>query len=208
MSRAQNIWQRYRQLPRAGRWAVGAAVLIVLGLLWRDYVLAQTVRWNEAGDKLVADVAEATGVDVRIKGVDALQDSIRALGELERPQEESEAEAAITAAINDVLKRHIVSDDSFNYRGPGKLARGTLSNVLRPGQEAQRVTVDLRFDATPEAAIDIIAELEASPRIEAVSSVHLTKQTSGRKVKVDLTVESWIVSASRRPRRGGPGGGL
>jgi len=102
-----------------------------------------------------------------------------------------------------VLKRHRVSDDSFNYRGPEKLPRGTLSKILRTSQRAERITGDLRFDAAPTEAIAIIAELEATPTIEAVSDVRMTLQGGRQKVRVDLTVESWIISSERRSRRVG-----
>ncbi|MHC4306938.1 MAG: hypothetical protein ACYSW2_21040, partial [Planctomycetota bacterium] len=106
-------------------------------------------------------------------------------------------------AVNEVLKQHRVSDDSFNYRGPEKLPRGTLAQILRSGQRVERVTGDLRFDASPTEAIAIIAELESSPTIEAVSDVRMTLQGGRQKVRVDLTVESWIVSSERRSRRMG-----
>ena len=67
----------------------------------------------------------------------------------------------------------------------------------------ERITGDLRFDASPTEAIAIIAELEASPTIEAVSDVRMTLQGGRQKVRVDLTVESWIVSSGRRSRRVG-----
>ena len=94
-------------------------------------------------------------------------------------------------------------DDSFNYRGPEKLPRGTLSEILRTSQREERITGDLRFDAAPTEAIAIIAELEATPTIEAVSDVRMTLQGGRQKVRVDLTVESWIVSSERRSRRVG-----
>ncbi|MCZ6494322.1 MAG: hypothetical protein O6933_09610, partial [Planctomycetota bacterium] len=64
-------------------------------------------------------------------------------------------------------------------------------------------TGDFRFDAAPDEAIAIIAELESSPMIEAISSVRITRVSGTRKVTVDLTVEAWIVSAEPRRRMGG-----
>ena len=66
-----------------------------------------------------------------------------------------------------------------------------------------RITGDLRFDASPQEATAIIAELEASPKIEAVSRVRLTRQGGRPKVTVDLSVESWIIATKRQGRRGG-----
>ena len=64
-------------------------------------------------------------------------------------------------------------------------------------------TGDLRFDATPAIAAKVIAALETSPDIDAISSLRMTRQPGPRRVTVVLTVESWIVSAERRARGGG-----
>jgi hypothetical protein len=203
MTSTQNLWQRYTRLPRAGQWAIVAGIGVALFMIWNDYVLSWAAAWNEQADELLADAREAAGGERRASRVDGLRNTIQGLGPVQRPGAESQAELALNDAVNNVLKRHTVSRDSFNYRGPTKLPRGTLSRILRPGQQVERITGDLRFDATPEAAIAIIGELEASPTIEAVSDVRITKQSGPRKVTVDLTVESWIVSLKRRPRRVG-----
>ncbi|MHC4082222.1 MAG: hypothetical protein ACYS15_14915 [Planctomycetota bacterium] len=203
MTNAQTIWQRYRRLPRAGQWAIAAGVGVVLLIIWNDYVLSQAADWNEQADELLADAREAAGGERRLARMNGLRNTIQGLGPLERPGAESQAELALNDAVNEVLKQHRVSDDSFNYRGPEKLPRGTLAQILRSGQRVERVTGDLRFDASPTEAIAIIAELESSPTIEAVSDVRMTLQGGRQKVRVDLTVESWIVSSERRSRRMG-----
>jgi hypothetical protein len=203
MTSTQTIWQRYRRLPRAGQWAVAAVLGGVLLIVWNDYVLSLAADWNEQADELLADAREAAGGERRLSRMNGLRDIIQALGPVQRPGTEAQAELALNDAVNEVLKRHRVSDDSFNYRGPEKLPRGTLSEILRTSQRAERITGDLRFDAAPTEAIAIIAELEASPTIEAVSDVRMTLQGGRQKVRVDLTVESWIVSSERRSRRVG-----
>ncbi|MHC4709371.1 MAG: hypothetical protein ACYTA3_02855 [Planctomycetota bacterium] len=203
MTSTQTIWRRYRRLPRAGQWAVAAALGAVLLIIWTDYVLALAAVWNEQADALLADAREAAGGERRLSRMNGLRNTIQGLGPVQRPGTESQAELALNDAVNEVLKRHRVSDDSFNYRGPEKLPRGTLSEILRTSQRAERITGDLRFDASPTEAIAIIAELEASPTIEAVSDVRMTLQGGRQKVRVDLTVESWIVSSERRSRRVG-----
>jgi hypothetical protein len=203
MTSTQTIWQRYRRLPRAGQWAVVAVLGIALFMIWDYYVLSLAAAWNEQADDLLADAREAAGGERRLSRMNGLRNTIQGLGPVQRPGTESQAELALNDAVNEVLKRHRVSDDSFNYRGPEKLPRGTLSEVLRTSQRAERITGDLRFDASPTEAIAIIAELEASPTIEAVSDVRMTLQGGRQKVRVDLTVESWIVSSERRSRRVG-----
>jgi hypothetical protein len=205
MSTMRNLWQRYRRLPRAGQWAVAALVGIVLFVIWNDLVLAQAAAWNEQADKLLADAREAAGGERRRDRMQGLRNTIRGLGPVQRPGTEAQPDLALNDAVNAILKRHAVSHDSFNYRGPEKLPRGTLAQMLRPGRRVERITGDLRFDASPTEAMAIIAELEASPTIVALSDVRMTLQAGRQKVRVDLTVESWIESSETRRR---PGGGV
>jgi len=126
MTSTQTIWQRYRRLPRAGQWAVAAVLGGVLLIVWNDYVLSLAADWNEQADELLADAREAAGGERRLSRMNGLRDIIQALGPVQRPGTEAQAELALNDAVNEVLKRHRVSDDSFNYRGPEKLPRGTL----------------------------------------------------------------------------------
>jgi hypothetical protein len=203
MTSTRNLWQRYRQLPRAGQWVIGAAAGIALFMIWNDYVMSWAAGWNEQADELLADAREAAGGDRRLSRMDGLRNTIQGLGPVQRPGVEAKAELALNDAVNEILKRHTVSHDSFNYRGPEKLPRGTLSQILRTDQRVERITGDLRFDASPAEAIAIIAELEASPTIVAVSEVRMALQGGRQKVRVDLTVESWVASSETRRRRGG-----
>ena len=200
MTDTQAIWQTFRRLPRAAQWAVGGAAVVVVALIWQDYVLKFTDDLNQEADRLLAQVSEVAASGQRLKNLQAVKDVARGLGEVEKPGRERDAEAALNDAVNQVLKRHTVSRDSYNYRGPSQLRRGTLARIIPPGQQVERITGDLRFDATPHAAVAIIAQLEKSPRIEAVSNVRLTKE-SGQKVSVDLTIEAWVVSPKRRTTR-------
>jgi hypothetical protein len=203
MTTTRNLWHRYRQLPRAGQWAIAATVAVALILIWTDHVMVWATAWNEQADELLNDARDAAGGERRVSRVDGLRNTIQGLGPVQRPGQEAQAEMALNDAVNEVLKRHTVSRDSFNYRGPTKLPRGTLSRVIRSGDHVEQITGDLRFDSTPEAAIAIIAELESSPALEAVSDVRIMKQAGSHKVTVDLTVASWIVSRERRSRRVG-----
>lgn len=200
---AQTIWDRFRGLPRAGRWAVAAALAVALFLLWDAGIRPLTESWNDRADQVLANAGEAGNSRRRLQQLRETKEPILALGAVERPGGESEGNRDLHAVVNNVLKRRKVSRDSFNYRGASKLPRGTLQKVIHPKKRLERITGDLRFDATPEEALAIIADLEGSPEIEAISSVRITRQAGPRKVTVDLTVEAWIESFERPSRRTG-----
>ena len=204
MSRLESIWVRYRGLPSTMRWSIAAGVVAVVFLLWNDYIVRMTDEWNQRSEQMLASVDEAAGDTQRLQSLRVLRPVVLGLGPIDAPADESTAEKRLNTAINEVLRNHTVSQDSYSYRGPNKLRRGTLSRVIAPGKQVERITGDLRFDATPGVAAKIIAELEASPDIDAISSFRMTRQPGPRKVTVDLTVEAWIVTAQRRGRGGSP----
>lgn len=203
MSAVLHAWERFRALPRAARWAISAGVVAIAMLVYADYVVALTVRWNERSEELLVNLSRASGGEGRLGRLDTLRDVVRAVGPVQKPRRDAEAENAFNDIVSGVLKKHPVTRDSFSYRGASKLQGGLLARVT--GRDVQKITGDLRFDATQEDAIAIISGLEDSPEIEAVTNLRLTRQANAKnKVTVDLTVEAWIESGTSRLRPGGP----
>ncbi len=200
MRRVESIWAAYRRAPKTVQWSIGAAVVAVLFLVWNDFVVRLTDEWDLRAQRMLANVDRVAGDTQRLQSLGRLRPVVLGLGPLDEPGSESDAEKRLNMAINEVLKEHTVLKDSFNYRGPSKLRRGTLSRVIAPGQQVEHITGDLRFDATPETAAKVIAQLEASADIDAISSLRMTRQAGPRRVTVVLTVEAWIVTAERRAR--------
>ncbi len=200
MTRAESIWSSYRRLSTTVQWSIAAAVVGVLFLVWNDYVVQLTDNWDRRAERMLASVEKAAGDTQRLQSLRRLRPVVLGLGPVDKPGSESDAEKRLNAAINDVLKEHAVLQDSFNYRGPSKLRRGTLSRVIAPDQHVEHITGDLRFDATPAVAAAIISALETSPDIDAISTLRMTRQPGPRRVTVVLTVETWILSAERHGR--------
>ena len=202
MRSAESIWTAYRRLSTPVQWSIGAAVFAVLFLVWNDYVVQLTDTWDGRAERMLANVDKAAGDSQRLQSLRQLRPVVLGVGPVDEPGSESDAEKRLNIAINEILKEHSVVHDSFSYRGPSKLRRGTLSRVIAPGQQVEHITGDLRFDATPGTAAAIISALEASADIDAISSLRMTLQPGPRRVTVVLTVETWIVSAERRARGG------
>ena len=203
MNRLETAWHSFRQLPRAAQWALAGVLGMLLFMVYDDHILRVAGNWNRAAEEMMAKVEHAAGGDRRLQSLRVLRHAVLGLGTVEAPGREAAAENGLNDVINEVLKGHTVSADSFDYRGPSKMRRGTLSRVLSPGEQVERISGELRFEATPQQAMEIIAELESSRWIDAISTLRMTRLAGPRKVKVDLTVEAWIVSAQRRARVGG-----
>lgn len=190
---------RFRALPRAGQWASIAGVGILGFLLW-DATISQWARdIDDSADIMLANVAQIReGAKVR-DDFERLGEVIVALGPAEKPDTQAEGAAKLNRVVNDVLKRHSVSNQSFDMRLRGKLPPAALAGITQ-GNRLDRLVGDLKFTATPAEALAVIAELESSPEIESINMVRITKDAA-QKVKVNLTVESWVISTDTKVSR-------
>ena len=202
MSSEQTRWQRFRRLPRALQWAVYAAVGMGGFVVVNDHVWKQAAEWRRQADSIQADLQDVhDGRSIADKLL-KMQDTIVAHGPVSIPDSD-DAEAgsdAFNATVTAVLKAHSVRNDSFDRRDLSKLKLDHASFVPA-GQEAHYISGDLRFEASPDEAVAVIAELESSPDIEAVTSVRMTRPGSARRVKVQVTLEAWVLTASKSSKR-------
>ena len=205
MSVTETIWQRFRSYPRAMQWALLAAVGIAGFLLWDQFVWSQAATWNDQADRILARVDEVVKTNERRRQIRSLENPIRAIGAVERPGSQAQAGPTLTRTVNDILHKHGASKDNFSQRTPAKLKRGLLAEIVGPNGRLERLTADLRFNAAPEAATAIIADLESRPEIEAISSLRITRHGGVARVTVDLVLEAWITGGDEPARRsGGP----
>ena len=78
---------------------------------------------------------------------------------------------------------------------------GSLSGIASSGESIEQVIGDIQFDATQEDVLRVISDLESSPWVDAISDIRYTK-LEGRMIRVDLSVEAWVISkTTRRGRR-------
>lgn len=195
----KSTWsQRFAQLPRAARWALVGAV-VILALLFTDYLWKFTDKWNDQADVIRSQVRQAARTNGGLDRIDRMKDLISGVGPVVKPTTEGDANKALTQSVNAILKLHSVSNDDFKIRPPARLPTGTLEKIVQGrNQRVERLTGELRFDASPEHTLAILAGLESSEDIESVSHVRLNKKPGTRKLSVRLTVEAWILSSVAR----------
>ena len=192
----QKTWsQRFNELPRAGKWALVGTVGIIGLLLYFDYILTMAGGWNEDADRIRSQVSQAAVSSTPPFGIERMTDLISGVGPVVGPANEADANAALTQSVNEIIKRHSVSNDDFKIRPPALLPTGTLEKIIKGNeQRVERLTGELRFEASPQHTLAIISELEGSEDIESVSHVRLNKMPGTRKLSVQLRVEAWILS--------------
>ena len=185
-----SLKDRWSELPL--RWKrLLIAVGIVLGfVLYVDWVWPIAERWNAESDRIEAVLDRAEGNRLE-------------LGPIRIPSTEGEGSIALAETVNAAIRNHPVSNFSFDARAGARLPPAALREIASgAGDRVERVVGEIGFTSTPEEAADIIAELEASPDLESISRLRITRsQTLDRRVDVKMTVEAWVLgSRGRRPR--------
>lgn len=186
-------------LPRAIQWLIWAAAGTALFLVWEQYLSPVAKRWDRQADGIEQNVKQVRDGERLARDVRSMKSVVTSLGPVDVPVDRAVGSNALNDAVNSVLEKHGASNFSFGFRPKGKISRPSLP--LARNQRMERLTGDVKFDATPKLAAAILADLESSPDIEAIEVVRLLRD-SGGKVKAHITVEAWVISTE--PARGGP----
>lgn len=194
MSEAASIMDRYRRMPRAIRWALLAAIGIALFEV-REIVLRPFANaWDHKAEIIEDRVSQVRASQDISREIDQMHDLVRDLGPVDVPRNEADGQKSLNAAIGQVLQKNGATNQSWAIGPKGNLSKTALPSIAN-GKRIERLAGDLKFDATPKAAAAIIAELESNPDIETVDSVRMTRDASGGKVKVHLTIEAWVLAS-------------
>ncbi len=201
MSNEPTIWQRFRQLPRAIQWAAYAAAGMALFIGVNDYLWKQAEHWSTEADRIEMKFQSVRDGQNIADQLLSMRNPLVAHGEIRIPEQAGEGGPALDAAVTAVMNRHSIRH-TYDRRAPVRL-KGSLATI-KDGDEAQSISAELRFEASPEDAMAVIAQLESSPDIEAISNVRITRITGARRLKVQLTLEAWVFSnkATVNRRRG------
>jgi hypothetical protein len=182
---------RYRALPRALQWGVLTVIGVAAFLLWDATIRPLTDDLDRQAASIEADVGRIRAGESIAEDFNKVARVVECLGPVAKPGGQGDGADDLTRIVNDVIKKRAVSDWSFDMRLQGKLPTGALASI-GDGKRLERLAGDLRFTATTEDAMAVIAELESSPEIESIKSLRVTKDAN-RKVKVNLSLESWVL---------------
>lgn len=191
---------RFRESPKLMQWAFYGAVVLIVFLGWDQFIRPQISELNAQSRSYEERIERLRHADTLTLQIRSLRDTIIAVGDVAPPRSPSEGEAALHNAINELTSMYSASNVTFNMRPGGTLPRGALAQ-LTGGEQAERMTARVNFDASPDDAMAIIAGLESRPEIETITSAHLTR-SSGRRLSVVLNIEAWVLPQGQASRRG------
>ena len=186
-----NTWSRAMQ------WAFWTAVITIAFLVWDATIAQLGANWSATADEIELQIQE---VNTPILLTSNVKNSVAAFGAITLPRSKAQGAAAMTDAVHEILLSHQVKDDEYTRTKSSKMKNGAMRGIANSGQQLEAIIGDIRFEATQENILKVISDLEGSPWIDAVSDIRLTKK-DGRLIRVDLSVEAWVLTTSSRGRR-------
>ena len=190
---------RWRSLPRTGQIGVAAVIVLLGWLALEQWSWSWARNWSAEADRIEQALSDARRLAATPDA--SVSSGAELYGPIDPPGGESEGAEAMAKAVVEVVKRHTISNFSYDAQRASSSLPGAPVMVGNSAQRLSKVTGELQFESSPEEAARIIEALEASPSIEAVNSVRLQRRDGERKVMVRLTVEDWVFAA-RRGRMG------
>ena len=180
-------------MPRSIQLVAMVAIAVLLFLVWDSYIAPANSWFHDESNQIERNVREVRDVQINRQ----VRDLAPTIGAVRYPDAETASAAAFHAIVNGVLSKHSAGNPSFSVRNsnlPATVMGGVTNDRL------EKLTGDLKFEASTKNAMAIIAALESSADVEAITSLRMTKD-SGGKVKVQMSLESWV-----RASGGGPAG--
>ncbi len=190
---------RYHALERASRWGVLAALALggfylLDGVLWK---IADDM--NQRSDRLEAVLQRAAD---RAEGLpDEVVQSALALGPVAVPKTESAGKEKLAAAIAEAFKKRSINPGQ-HVRSAQSLPPNILPTIAGPlGGSMGKSVAEVRFEGSPDAVLGVLAELDSSDSIDAISDLKLNYSPLTKRVTVIMSLEKWGVT--RKTSRGG-----
>ena len=119
---------------------------------------------------------------------------------------------AFSRIINTILENNKVTPNNINEHPPVRLS-GDAATAL--GVPINRIIIEFSFEASPETVAAVLAELERTPEVAAVSRVKIDRSgvrgganDDDRLVRATLSPEAWIVATSATNPSGDTGPGV
>jgi hypothetical protein len=189
----QSWFERYRQAPTILQWGIAIALAVMVWLFAEDFVWSTAAAWNEENSRMELALQEGAERDQMLNGV---RDVIPLLGRIAVPRAERDGSEELSRAVNAVLAEHKIANAEWDVRPGGNMTPPPeLVELVGAGTKLGKVSGELRFTASQETVIKVIAGLEAAEMIESITRLKLSRdQTSAgaKKIGVTLTVEAWV----------------
>jgi hypothetical protein len=186
----------YRSLPRAARWSFWA----LAGLLAYFAMVEPLVNLYASMNRRAKDQSSLlVGFERSRRKADDAQASVATgvarFGEVAPPGDPDARPDAFSRKVAAVLTTHGIKDQKTTTRSSA-LGKGPLLESLGQGAQVMRYAIEVQFDGTPEQVAAIIADLEKTPEVAAVTKLQIRRldEDHSRTVHATISAETWLLS--------------
>jgi hypothetical protein len=200
-----NLFSKFMALPRVAQWAIEAIAFLIVffGIVKPVWSLGDSV--GDKASRLESAIARRNDFASPASGDGANLAAYKAaFGTPMMPKDGGLKPEAFTRVVDSVLESHNVTDRNVTERRIRMTKE--QSDVLGPFP-IDRLIEEVTFEADPATVVAILAELERSPEVAAVSRVRLDRASvrggmnlgdaeDEQHVRATITPEAWIVASN------------
>ena len=193
------IVRRFLELPRAARWLVAFGLAMVAYFAIVEPVIDVTLRIGERADRQRQKLeAYDRRLDLVSRESTELALGLRRFGDVAMPGAPERRPGELNARIAQILRANDVSGHTTRASA-GTLRPGPLSEITGEGGRIGTRVTEIQFTASPEQVVRVLADLEQSPVVAAITAVDLAPADDRRTrtVEATITAEAWTL-----PERG------
>ncbi len=197
------LFGRIKTAPLIAKVAIAAVVVLVSYLYAVEPALDGIMRYGgkSASDEAALNEYARSGGKLRSSS-EGVALGVRQFGEIALPGDPQSRPSEFNSEVDAVLRKHGVEDVTSTSSTRPMEGKGVLVKYLGTGQKVDRVMKELSFSTTPEAFHAVLADLERTPTVAAISKVQVRqgddREKADRKLKISLSLETWTVSKKER----------
>ncbi|MFO0831973.1 MAG: hypothetical protein U0637_09030 [Phycisphaerales bacterium] len=195
--------QRWQATPFVIKFALGAGAFAALYFAVVERGVDSINRdggKSESAESALEEYARSGG---KFKTAsEAVSRGVRQFGEVSLPGDPQSRPSEFNSAVDSVLNKHGVDNVASTSRTT-PMGNGPLTKYLGTGQRVDRVMKELTFSTTPEKFDAVLADLERTPEVAAISRVQVRqgdeREKADRLLKISISLETWTV-ARKEPK--------
>ncbi len=189
---------RFKALPARQQWMLVGLAVVGFYFVADEYLWSVARQWESNGDRIESALNRSSSRNALV--TPELVRAVSVFGAVEPPGRNDQDRIELGNAINEVFKRHNVTGSSFDSRAAQRL-KDPDGNIFG-GIGIDRVQAEVKFEVTPDELPKVLAEIEAHPAVESISTLRLQRTPDATKrMQVQATIEAWV-QAGRSNRRG------
>ena len=193
--------EQFMQFTPLTKVAIYALALGMLFLSW-DITLGDWTSKMRADADLIEEQVKIINSEQKTPG--SVQRTIALLGESELPLPKPDTSDALVEIVNFLTEKYDLEDAELTRNKSSKIASKKVPGVASSGETLEVIKADWRFRTSPQVAISVVRELEASPSIEAITELRLSDPSTNRNrntVAIRCSLSAWAASSKRGSKK-------